>query len=811
MAAKDLQMLRTRGIQVNDPSGVAGSSEFSHAGSPLQLILGAMRRQWPLLTVAVLVSGAVAWFTSEEFAVRTVTVQMQLSSQRLPLISDNVYTTPNAEVVSELLVSEAVLQPVVEKHQLLPVPWFSRALSVKPNTKTGTIAVELAFTDKETAGLVLSDIASEIVKIITQNRKDTLVKHAAHFNDLLLKADTELAAVRSEFVKLQDSERLTGNNSGQQNAELQGLVTSKIQLESALELSLRQQSRIRRDEQVLAADTVIVRNSIYRDVLAGRLRQAENVAKGLTSSARIATTKVEIKRQLTQLEVELDKLITPPGTSGESDGNTDLDAAAATRDSEPLATPSAAPAAEAPGTAIIVQTAAVETAPAGAEAVAPLAVAPPLAGDAAEIDEEVLAAWVEKVSAAGKGTLGDLDPQTLAAIESAKEHLARLANEARRLKFAAQDIADDLDSYQAKQSDLVLAMERAGRKAISNSSIRGMELESTLTQKEAKYAMLSQRLDQINQIKDCQQSEYYVSRPAVLVAEGESSNRKKLFVFALFGSGLLLIIPSAVIELLRLRPSPISVVSRRWNLPVLGVQSSAVHAKHGSQKLFAMSQQEIRLMALRIQQSLFRPEGRVVLFSGLDHEESPMSLIRSLANCFSQREESVLMIQAMPCQLEINAANAGRNKGQTIVHPGVAEFLAGEYEDATQLVKGTGVVGVDFLPGGCSVTASEAMASSRLTALIDQFRGRYSMILLCGPSTLHPADLQMVAARADGIVFTVTKRSLQTVYGAEVISDLIELGAPILGFAEQPLLAKKAFPADHSELEETSATTLISA
>ena len=453
------------------------------------------------------------------------------------------------------------------------------------------------------------------------------------------------------------------------------------------------------------------------------------------------------------------------------------------------------------GGASIVQTAAVKTSPAADVARAALTTG------SATISEDALASWIEKVSAVGKETLGDLDPQTLAAIQSSEEELERIADSERRLKFEAEDNKADLEYFKAKQSDLEIAMKRATTKAVSLSSVRAMELESDLTQKESKYSALLQQLDQVNQMKDCQLSEYIVSRPATLSLDGEESNRKKLFAFALLGSGLFLLIPSAVIELLRLRPTPINVVSRRWNLPVLGVQSPDVRSKAESCALSSMSQHELRLMALRIQQSLFRPKGRVVLFSGLDHDESPMGLIRSLASCFSQREESVLIIQALPCQLEIATAKANGNNAQRPVRPGVAEFLAGEYDDATQLVKKTGVVGVDFLPSGCTVTASEAMASSRLTALIDQFRENYSMILLCGPSTLHPADLQMLAARADGIVFTVNKRSLKTVYGAEVISDLIELGAPILGFADQPLLGKKAFPADKAAIEETPRTT----
>lgn len=121
-----------------------------------------------------------------------------------------------------------------------------------------------------------------------------------------------------------------------------------------------------------------------------------------------------------------------------------------------------------------------------------------------------------------------------------------------------------------------------------------------------------------------------------------------------------------------------------------------------------------------------------------------------------------------------------------VPRPGVAEFLAGNTEDATALVFTSGVKGVDCLSGGCSAVASEAMASSRLTGLIEQFRAKYSMIILSGPSTLSSADLQMLAARADGIVFTVNQSSVSSVDGNEVIGDLLELGAPILGLAEQP-------------------------
>ncbi len=50
-------------------------------------------------------------------------------------------------------------------------------------------------------------------------------------------------------------------------------------------------------------------------------------------------------------------------------------------------------------------------------------------------------------------------------------------------------------------------------------------------------------------------------------------------------------------------------------------------------------------LGARIQQSLRRP-GAVIVFSPLEHEESPISLICKLAVCFAEREELVLVARA---------------------------------------------------------------------------------------------------------------------------------------------------------------------
>ena len=76
---------------------------------------------------------------------------------------------------------------------------------------------------------------------------------------------------------------------------------------------------------------------------------------------------------------------------------------------------------------------------------------------------------------------------------------------------------------------------------------------------------------------------------------------------------------------------------------------------------------------------------------------------------------------------------------------------------------------------------SEGLASSSLTNLLGECRQRYTLILVAGPSTNHPSDLQMMSARADGILFTVPPTGRFTGNGEEVVRDLLEMGAPVIG------------------------------
>ena len=563
---------------------------------------------------------------------------------------------------------------------------------------------------------------------------------------------------------------MKGADSSQKNAEIYGLHNREADLKSSIDECRRKDARLRSDLKLLTDEFAFVQNAAFRAVVEGRRRQSERLGERLTRNAPAAAINVEIQRQLQVAEKELADHVKASEKPNRRESRESSDVPSEDRSVGRNRTSRGSNRVSEAGAALTV----------GADSNELTS-----GVDASELVADQLTKWVERISAIGRDSLGELEPTTLESAKTSWSKLSKIADEARELQFEANNNRVDLDYFLAKIDEFELEKNRSTNEDVKRSSSELLELKLDVDEKEKRYSELSQQLDQINQLRECELTEFVVTSPAsVNVVDDISSNRKNLFVCSFLGFGLLLTAPLIAMELMRLRPSPITIISRRWNLPVLGSHSLGFSGNTSPNG--GVGSQDLRLMALRIQQSLSRPSGRVVMFSGLDHGESPLALIRSLSYCLAQREESVLMIQIPPTLEAAEGWRFGNEGSFKAGRPGVAEYLASGSEDVTSFVISAGVAGIDFLPGGCSAVASEAMASSRLTSLIEQLRAKYSMIILCGPSTLYPADLQMLAARADGIVFTVNQDSVNSVYGNEVIGDLLELGAPILGLAEQP-------------------------
>jgi Mrp family chromosome partitioning ATPase/uncharacterized protein (UPF0335 family) len=797
VAAKDLQIIRTRAVPTPEMPGPS-SSDRSSAESPVTLLLDIARHHWLLLSLIVVTSGAVGYFYSDQYATETVTAHLQMKSQRLPFASEDIYTVPSPVDVAADVKSTEFLEAVADESGYEPI-YLARRIQATGDSRAHTLSISLTLDDAKEAVKVLHWMGEDqVIKMVAKHRVATLEGHKNIIDDQLAKVETEVLIDRKELAALNLTVSPEAIRESLQSARIQAKVARQTQLQVNIDAARRRVDRMERDVSRLSERVKNVFFAAVRQLIDEREHQLAALGRGLTATTRVAAKRRELASELAALEALIEEL-------------NDLEKIVAEKTLQPLPGDSGAMPDDEHDVIVESDTSeldfgGVTVEEASATADSPEVVLAELSNKAVE---EFLN-WETQITDVGRSSVGDLGATAMRVVDLARSDLRALRNNSERLSTELKDLRVDIEDNQNALDDVTDDIDgltdSTDRGTDTTGAVALMNATAKLQESEAKYSQLIQQRDRTQRVQECPVTEYKVTSSATVDPDEDvNSNRFKLFVLSSFGMGVFLLLPIAFVEWRRLRPSPVSVMSRRWNLPTLGIQPATRQATTAVALSGASNDQHaLRLMALRIQQSLFQPNGKVVLFSGLDHAESPMVLIRSLAKCFSQREEKVLIIQTLPCQLEsIRSRSGDKHKSR----PGVAEYLAGESDDIVSLVKNTGIVGIDFLPGGCAATASEAMASSRLTELIDQFRDRYSMILLNGPSTLDPADLQMLAARADGIVFTVSKQSLRGVYGEDVIGDLIEMGAPVLGFAEHLSRGKQPVPnasAASLEFQQTS-------
>lgn len=319
-------------------------------------------------------------------------------------------------------------------------------------------------------------------------------------------------------------------------------------------------------------------------------------------------------------------------------------------------------------------------------------------------------------------------------------------------------------------------------------------------------AVIVQR-DNLKQLTDGKLREWAVSVPASLETTLVGSNHKKLFVFLFGACSLLFSAPLFATEWRAQTGSPQMRFARSLRVPLLAERIlehySPKQRRNSTHSVLTHEQLEsVRMMTLKIQQSCHRP-GSVVLFSSLDSSVSAGPLMATVAECLAEREERVLLIDAVCPERAVapvmnlltsqpdSDAN-GRQKTHLPVpvnglgpghsdHPGLSEFLTEDCEAVSDLIRPTGCPGVDVISSGRNRFAREAMASSCLTELLNTCRRNYTMVLVHGPAADRAADLQMLTARADGVVLAATPTIARKPVVRELVQDLLDLGAPIIG------------------------------
>ena len=692
------------------------------------LLKSTLRKRWWLLLLCGLVSGGVAAFVAFRFQSQSYEIEGKLEYKGLPEMTKTKAWSPEAvETHAELLQSPTYLTTVIEKRNLgteLDVMGLQNALTVTPDSRSKIITLVLTWDDLPKGIDVLNDLMRMYIDRVVEDRRLTATEHVKHAEEELFRAEANEDNCRKLHRNFKEKMGMTPFEQ-QQIPETLRLYISALNT---------------------AEITVTDLQTRIKEIEASRVQQTNELKKKILD-AKISNVKSHIDRyeRDSQPYAQLQGVIDELGALSQKSASYDA----------PFKWKGAVDAVGQNLTAF--------------SSWLNLYVGKDLDDEAAQIDRNTLE---------GEKTQLDLK----ARVAQVAGLTSKIDETKKRLEAANNAMRPQAEELRALEDE----MNAAG--------VYKQEVKA--------------QLQALRQIKASPVKEFTVATPASWNGTAKTTF-KKLFAGVFFAVCLVLAAPVFAGEYYFSRESPADETARRFGLPLLsrGTFSSRLNRKKtGELTLSKLSGEEgedsLRLLALRIQQSLRRP-GAVIVFSPLEHEESPISLICKLAVCFAEREELVLVVDASATLPESRSVLAALFQGTphrtpegTPLDPtltdgpsssshmatfGVSDFLCHEELEMGDLVLHTKFPRVDCIHGGVCPLPREGLASRRMADLLEQSRGRYTMILIAGPSTKNQTDVQLLAARADGMLFTVAPNTPISSRGHEVIQDLIDLDAPVMG------------------------------
>jgi len=747
VAAQDLIIARRGSApqsyqDTDDSSGADGAS----------ILLAILQKRWLLLLVIGAVSGALAVLVSTQLGKTSAVVKCTLIYTGLPMQTNQPGFDPLGPATgSEMIISTRVLNKLCAKRQLEVAP-SELAELIKPmiSRSSSLLNLTLDWPNPEEGIALLNDLCAIYIEEMAGQRKAILREHLQHLDMSLLQAKLRVDDARQQLdaLRRQQDEQLTkGGLTGDQYRQA---LTDIANAKKSIDSSKAEFAGVK--EQIEQITNSIEEVSIKeRELGKSQLDAFLNEARSILKIARKQYT--NNSPQSLQIENTIaDVTSVVQSDAAKADFNQSIkriseillrDDSGVSKDDRKK-----------------------------------------LEKSFAEIKDEHSAEF--KDLSARRRQLEDQRGQLILSLSPIKSSISLFEQNQAEAQKRADGLSEKITGITATQLD---------------------ESDHRLEEAEKHQNNIAIQRDSIRQLSDSKLREWSVSVPASPETTLLDSNYAKLFVFVFGICGLVFSAPLFAAEWRAQTGSPQVRFARSLRVPVLAeriLEHFSPKQRRGK-PLGALSDEQletVRMLTLKIQQSCHRP-GSVVLFSSLDSSVSAGPLMASVAECLAEREERVLMVDAVSpdrallpvlnllsydpttdrenhARKRLTIAENGNHPAHAD-HPGLAEYLSEDCEAVGDLIRPTGCPGVDVITSGRSGFAREAMASSCLTELLNVCRRNYTMVLVHGPAADRGADLQMLTARADGVVLAATKSAGNDPRVREIVQDLLDLGAPIIG------------------------------
>ena len=686
------------------------------------LVLGILRRRWYMLVLFVLISGAVGAFCYVNYEVPESVTEASMIYAPFPVIPGAPTHDPLEPVtIGEIAISNEILRSLAERNGLrIPPKSFRNLLTVKANRFSKLIRLRLNWTNGEEAIKLVNDLMDLVADRVVVERRKYLAECRRSPERALTDVNAKIDDVKKEVSDLRKKLQQALQQAGMQDSKSNFLSARYMGLENQL-LGGEIELQTARDQiSQMEIEVNAKRQQIKEEALRGKAAQY-NERKRYVGEDRPEMK--AIKKQLANFmtdnaHLEFDAWLAKLEQVGESDD----------------------------------ELGAFE--------------------NPAKSSVAMLRSQLNTISNRLDDRLSKITP---------------LENKIAGLKKQRQQLDQDMKNY--KGADIVThgLLEDAERH-LSDLQERRRKLA------EQKSNYLLHEESTFKEVK--------VDTIASWDTTEQYSGKKKLFVLGSVGAFAALLIPLFAWEHFFPSERTCDRAARMTGLPIVGKKTFVKDNQQNPKN--SVNTEAIRLLALRIQQSV-QGSGAMVLFTGLNHERSSIPTITYLSECLARREERVLIIDACDQGLQNGDKNLAvkpqddatsngkesrdKSKSQSTAIAkngngtslGLASFFSKPKVTAKDLIRSTNTPGVDIIPAGSESFPSEAFGTRRISTLLEECRNNYTLILVAGPSTNHPSDLQMLSSRADGILFTAPPDSKSSKRSDLVVQELAELGAPIIG------------------------------
>ncbi len=749
MAAQDLQIQPRRSTYLTPQTHSVSYVNTAELGEPegASLLLSALKRRWWLFLIIIGASGFVGYKAMDMFGEVSSRSTASLIQTGLPNApgGGEVVKPVGPATCAELIKSTPILSKLRKSRDLQISPKIlSELIETKTSRGSSLLTIEMAGKKPKDCMDNLNELLAIFVEEMAQHRKRTLSNQMTHVENALLEQRAKVADARQRIFEVQaeqqkvleegglNSERYRSILSSVSNTQLNVDEKRVEQMGVMQQIEAIRQKRQGLDEQVEGLLEEF-KTQLSRKLASKLNRIRDQITKGspvyveltnLAESAQQFATSADAPMEPQQWQVELYTMVT------------DSNVALPQRDLDDV-------------------------------------------GDL--FDEQVEAFGFR---------LREIETQR-----------SQLVKQEEQLELSMIPLKNQIKMLETRLQDYQREADEIGEQLTGIGADRYGAYELSLEQAENQQKALSAQLENMSQLEKCRVREWSISVPASLETTQVSSNGTKVFALAFGLCGLVLSAPVLASEWYRQQTPPQVEFANSLRLPVLAERILQDFEPRRRNRIVPAQLSEeqlevVRMLALRIQQSS-HSDGSVMLFSSIDPKYSPAPLLASVAECLAQREEKVLIIDAVCPEksplpitnvvpLPRNAADLGQANSQQAGedqadHAGLSEYFASACDSVGDLARPTGCPGVDLISSGHTAFPREALASSSLTELVEQCRESYSIILVNSPAATASADLQMLTARADGIVLAATKEVRKNPNARAAVVDLIELGAPIIG------------------------------